>query len=140
MKKTIILIAASVLLCCDSQDMGKEIGKEYGEVINSKPAKDVAKGITDASQGALYTILCENEESTFSDSAQCYMTPTGKRVWELEGKDREHWMKVAIEHQSIQTQRKKEMKLKEKGPGQRSTHCIAVFGKTKLQATEKTSK
>ena len=86
--------------------MGKELGKAYGEVMTSKPAKDVANGISNASQGTLYTILCENEESTFSDAAQCYMTPSGKRVWELEGKEREQWMKVAITERKKQFHRK----------------------------------
>jgi len=106
MKIIILSIAISLLLGCDSPDMGKDLGKAYGEVMTSKPAKDVAKGISDASQGTLYTILCENEESTFSDAAQCYMTPTGKRVWELEGKEREHWMKVAVAERKKQLQRK----------------------------------
>lgn len=107
MKKILFSIAISLLFGCDSPDIGKELGKTYGEVMTSRPAKDIAGGIGDASQGTLYTILCENEKSTFSDAAQCYMTPTGKRVWELEGKEREHWMKVAIAEREKQLHRKK---------------------------------
>tara|TARA_R100000656_G_scaffold542_8_gene915 strand:- start:53701 stop:54105 length:405 start_codon:yes stop_codon:yes gene_type:complete len=87
--------------------MGKEAGKSYGELVNSNPAKSIGQGLGDASQGALFTILCENEQSTFSDSAQCYMTPSGKRVWELEGEEQGYWMKVAIAEKKKQFQREK---------------------------------
>lgn len=106
MRKILSSIAISLLFGCDSPDMGKELGKAYGEVMTSNPAKEVARGVSDASQGTLYAILCENEEGTFSDAAQCYMTPTGKRVWELEGEEREHWMKVAIAERTKLLQRK----------------------------------
>lgn len=106
MKIIILSIAISLLLGCDSSDIGKQVGESYGEFMNNNPAKDIGKDIGDASQGALFTILCENNQSTFSDTAQCYMTPTGKRVWELEGKEREHWMKVAIAERNKKLQRK----------------------------------
>lgn len=105
MKIIILSIAISLLLGCDSQDMGKEVGKSYGEFVSSYPAKSIGKGISDASQGALFTALCENEQSTFSDTAQCYITPTGKRVWELDGKEKEYWMKVAIAEREKQIRR-----------------------------------
>lgn len=131
MKIIILSIAISLLLGCDSPDMGKEAGRSYGELMNSNPAKGIGKGIGDASQGALFTILCENEQGTFSDSAQCYMTPTGKRVWELDGKVREHWMKVAIAERSKQLHRKqsdlnhaiKESQREKAWPEEYALHC-----------------
>ena len=106
MKIIILSIAISLFLGCDSPDMGKEVGKSYGNLMKSNPANGIGKGIGDASQGALFTILCEDEQSTFSDTAQCYMTPTGERVWELEGEERAYWMKVAVAERKKQLQRK----------------------------------
>ena len=42
----------------------------------------------------IFSPLCE-PGSTFENTAQCYMTPSGKRVQELEGEERQRWMQIA---------------------------------------------
>lgn len=90
----------TMLLACSSAsmaDMGTEVGKGIGQAASSTTGKAVQSEIRKGAEAATMTALCESEGS-YADSALCFETPSGKRVWELEGTERAYWMEIGKEH------------------------------------------
>jgi hypothetical protein len=74
-------------------------------VFSASAKADRAPGpIEKTSQEILMTSLCEGEGS-FSKAAQCYITPSGERVWELQGEEKKRWMKVATKVRRLEIER-----------------------------------
>lgn len=111
--KAKILLTGILIFCGNAYaETAKDIGRSIGEVATSQPAREAGKAVTETSQAALMTILC-NGEGMFSRAAQCYMTPSGKQVWELEGSDKTYWMKQAMadgRHKRMETMRQEKLK------------------------------
>lgn len=84
------LLLATISLA--QADISTEVGKAIGNSAAKGTARAIAEEQRKISQAALMTALCESEGS-YNDSALCFMTPSGKRVWELEGTERAYWMK-----------------------------------------------
>lgn len=92
--------------------MARSAGKAYGEAVTSDTGRAIGGAITGAAEATMMTILC-NGQGMFSQAAQCYMTPSGKRVWELEGEDREYWMRQAMadgKHQRMEAMRQERLR------------------------------
>ena len=106
---TMLLACASISLA----DIGTEVGKEIGQAASSTTGKAVQSEIRSGAEAATMTALCESEGS-YADSALCFETPSGKRVWELEGTERAYWMEIGKEHHKEAIYRKqREQKLQQ---------------------------
>ncbi|WP_348678072.1 hypothetical protein [Alcanivorax profundi] len=111
--KAVLVVAMAVLIIGSVRaDTGTAIGKALGEAVTSDTGRAIGEGITNTSQATLMTILC-NGEGMFSKAAQCYMTPSGKRVWELEGEAKSYWMRQAMadgRHRRMEEMRQQRLK------------------------------
>ena len=125
-------------------DVSKEIVKAIGNSA-SGIARAIAEEQRKASQAASMTALCESEGS-YSDSALCFMTPSGKRVWELEGTERAYWMEVGQEHhkeamyQKRQEQKRQREKAKQQVDAYKINLQLCQFWRDQPESERKSAK
>ena len=126
-----------------------DISTEIGKAIGKSAAKDATRAIAEenrkVSQAAFMTALCESEGS-YSDTALCFMTPSGKRVWELEGTERAYWMEVGQEHhkeamhQKRQEQKRQREKTKQQVDAYKINLQLCQFWRDQPESERKSAK
>lgn len=99
--KRIILTLALTMPSISLADPATELGKIAGKAASSEPVRRAGEAFSNTITTFTYETLCNG--TTFSKAAQCYMTPSGKRVWELDEPERSEWMKIAREKIQAQT-------------------------------------
>jgi len=145
MMKYLIATLLLATISIAQADISTEIGKAIGKSAAKGTTRAIAEENRKVSQAAFMTALCESEGS-YSDTALCFMTPSGKRVWELEGTERAHWMEVGQEHrkeamyQKRQEQKRQREKTKQQVDAYKINLQLCQFWRDQPDSERKSAK
>src|SRR5690606_28696379 len=82
--ETMLRILLTCLLICPALTWAE--GEDEGSLFQR-----FGNAMSDMSRKTLYGALCDQ----FTDAPACYVTPSGKKVWELDEPERSRWLAIA---------------------------------------------
>lgn len=131
MKPVVLLYGVLIIAGNTFAGTATEIGKGIGNITGSKPVREAGEAYSEGVNATFWQSRCNQPESDLR-SSHCFMTPSGKRVWELpDGPDKVYWLKVGDKkrHENMMQNIKQQREWREqadrrlKADQQNDQHC-----------------